>query len=83
MKSGTPSSGADHTRDRADTFVEGAGGGGNRMAQAQDPLKDIPDRQKAYWKSKGYTKAQMIEEAKFGGVNSLKAFRRVAGSKTK
>ena len=67
---------------RPDTFVEGGGGGG-QMSRESDPLKDISERQKAYWKSQGYTKAQMIDEAKYGQLRNVRAFRNMAGSKKK
>lgn len=62
---------------RADTFVEGTGSGG-QMTRDNDPLKDVPERQKAYWKSKGYTKAQMTQEATLSGVRSITDYRRIA-----
>lgn len=70
----------DHTRQRADTFLEGAGGGG-RMATDKDPLKDVPERQLAYWKKRGLTKAQMAQEAQLQGVRSLSDYRRVVAKK--
>lgn len=70
----------DHTRQRADTFLEGAGGGG-RMANEKDPLKDVSERQIAYWKKQGLTKAQMTQEAQLQGVRSLSDYRRVTAKK--
>ena len=66
----------EHTRQRADTFLEGAGGGG-RMASETNPLKDVPERQIAYWKKQGYTKAQMVQEAPLQGVRTLGQYRRL------
>ena len=77
-----PAAGSGPPAARPDTFVE-ASGGGVRMPQETDPLKDVPERQKAYWKSKGYSKAQMIEEAKHYAVRSLKDYRQVVGRKKK
>lgn len=71
----------DHTRERADTFLEGSGGGG-RMATETNPLKDVSERQIAYWKKQGLTKAQMVKEASFQSVRSLSDYRRVTAKKT-
>lgn len=70
----------DHTRERADTFLEGSGGG-SRMATETNPLKDVPERQIAYWKKQGLTKAQMAQEAQLQGVRSLNDYRRVTAKK--
>lgn len=75
--------GAASSTSRPDTFVEASGGGGHMARESSDPLKDVSERQKAYWKSRGYTKAQMVEEAQFQGVRTLRDFRKVAGSKKK
>lgn len=71
----------DFARQRADTFLEGGGGGGGRMATDNNPLKDVSPRQIDYWKSKGYTKSEMAEEAKLYDVRNLKEFRRATAKK--
>lgn len=69
----------EHSRQRADTFLEGAGGGG-QMA-ANDPIKEASDRQQHHWKKQGYTKTRMVEEAKLRDVRSIEDYRRLAGKK--
>ena len=64
----------EHTRQRADTFLEGAGGGG-RMAES-DVLKQVDERQIKFWKQKGYTKTQMTDEARYKGVGNISDYRR-------
>jgi len=83
LKSGPASSGTDHTRERADTFVEGAGGGGNRMPAANDPLKDVPERQIKYWKSKGYSRDQMVSAAQMRHVGNVRDYQRLTAKKAK
>lgn len=65
----------EHTRQRADTFLEGAGGG---AGLGTDPLKDVPDAQRQYWKTKGYTKDQMLSEAAMLGVKNVNDFARLS-----
>lgn len=67
----------EHTRQRADTFLEGSGGGGS-MAASADPMKNVPDRQRQHWKQQGYTKSRMAEEAKFREIKSIEDYRRMA-----
>ncbi len=80
LKAGGNSATRDHTRERADTFLEGAGGGGH-MAERDNPLKDVPERQIAYWKQQGYTKEQMIREAQIGRTRNIDDFRRMKAKK--
>ena len=69
----------EHTRQRADTFLEGAGGG--RVSSDTDVLKEVSPKQTQFWKQKGYTKGQMSEEAKFKGVGNISDYRRMAKKK--
>ena len=68
-------------RSRSDTFLEGGSSGGGHMTNERDPLKDVPEKQIAFWKSKGYTKAQMAAESKMRGVNSIEDYRRMKPKK--
>lgn len=69
----------EHSRQRADTFLEGSGGGG-AMA-THDAMKDVSDRQREYWKRQGYTKSRMEQEAKYKDVKSIDDYRRMARAK--
>lgn len=73
---GATTNAREHTRSRADTFLEGSGGGGAR--EDRDPVKDVPERIQAHWKKMGYTKAQMAQEAKLRDVRSIDDYRRLA-----
>ena len=47
-------------------YVETAGGGGSKKpATGGDPLKDVPASYKTHWEKMGYTRDQMVEEAKY------------------
>lgn len=74
MKSAQGTPPGEHSRRRADTFLEGAGGGGGPV---NDPLKDVPDAQRQYWKTKGYTKDQIVSEAMMLGVKNVKDYERL------
>ena len=51
---------------QAETYVETAGGGGNKKpATSGDPLKDVPAAYKTHWEKMGYTREQMVEEARY------------------
>ena len=54
----------EYDRRHADTHTETGGGGGTRQTQA-DPLKTVEPARIEFWKSRGYTREQMIEEARF------------------
>ena len=54
----------EYDRRHADTHTETGGGGGTRQTQA-DPLKNVEPARIEFWKSRGYTREQMIEEARF------------------
>ena len=55
---------SDATRVGAETYVE-SGGGGAKGAPSKDPLKDIPSSYKTHWERLGYTREQMVEEARW------------------
>ena len=51
---------------QAETYVETAGGGGKvKSPTSGDPLKDVPAAYKTHWEKMGYTREQMVEEAKY------------------
>ena len=57
---------AEQVRQNADTYVEtGGGGGGSNQKPAPDPLKNVPKVYMQHWHSLGYTREQMIDEAKY------------------
>ncbi len=49
----------------ADTGTETRSGGGQSTTTTSDPLKDVPQMYKDHWNKLGYTKEQMLSEAKF------------------
>ena len=54
------------TMTQAESYVETAGGGGvKKPATSGDPLKDVPAAYKTHWEKMGYTRDQMVEEAKY------------------
>lgn len=52
-------------RQNADTHAETGRGGGSEDTQKKDPLKGVPSHYLEHWKRRGYSREQMIEEAKW------------------
>ena len=56
---------AERQFDRANADTHAEAGGGGAPVKGGDPLKHIDPVRMAFWKQRGYTREQMIEEAKY------------------